>query len=82
VGERFAGRDSTERDAMRKIVNSTYVTLDGVISDLPDWPALGSRCDDPYTDRINAITQYVVSTALESGIVILTYRTTDADTTE
>jgi dihydrofolate reductase len=84
---------------MRKIVNSTYVTLDGVITDPQDWPALGSfseagyqiqyelleSCDavlmgrhtydgfapvwsgrsgDPYTDRINAITKYVVSTTL------------------
>lgn len=84
---------------MRKIVNSTYVTLDGVITNPQDWPALGSfseagyqvqfelleRCDgvlmgrhtydgfapvwsgrsgDPYSDRINAITKYVVSTTL------------------
>ncbi len=82
---------------MRKIVNSTYVTLDGVITDPQDWPALGTfseagyqvqyelleRCDavlmgrhtydgfapvwsgrsgDPYSDRINAVTKYVVST--------------------
>jgi dihydrofolate reductase len=27
---------------MRKLVNSTYVTLDGVIKDPQDWPSLGS----------------------------------------
>ncbi len=84
---------------MRRIVNSTYVTLDGVIQNPQDWPSLGSfsdtgtqlqtellaTCDgvlmgrhtydsfapvwstrsgDPYTDRINAIDKYVVSTTL------------------
>lgn len=86
---------------MRRIVNSTYISLDGVIVNPQDWPALpkkddgtGSRlqtdlildCDavlmgrgtyeafasvwegrsgDPYTDQINAITKYVVSTTLK-----------------
>jgi dihydrofolate reductase len=84
---------------MRKIVNSTYVTLDGVIQDPQDWPELGSftdtgytiqtklllgcdavlmgrrtydgfapvwtaRSGDPYSDHINTITKYVVSTTL------------------
>jgi dihydrofolate reductase len=84
---------------MRKIINSTYVTLDGVIQNPQDWPGLGSfsdagnaiqtelllGCDavlmgrhtydgfapvwtsmsgDPFSDRINAITKYVVSTTL------------------
>ena len=84
---------------MRTIVNSTYVTLDGVIEDPQDWPSLGSftdagnrlqmelleRCDavlmgrhtydgfapvwsamsgDPFSDRMNAIPKYVVSTTL------------------
>jgi dihydrofolate reductase len=84
---------------MRKIINSTYVTLDGVIQDPQDWPELGSfsetgfaiqtelllgcdavlmgrhtydgfvpvwtkRSGDPYSDHINAITKYVVSTTL------------------
>jgi dihydrofolate reductase len=84
---------------MRKLINSTYITLDGVIQDPQDWPSLGSfsadgnalqtelllSCDavlmgrhtydgfvpvwaprsgDPYTDHINAITKYVVSTTL------------------
>jgi dihydrofolate reductase len=84
---------------MRRIINSTYITLDGVIQNPQDWPALGSfsdegntiqtelllSCDavlmgrhtydgfvpvwaprsgDPYTDHINAITKYVVSTTL------------------
>lgn len=85
---------------MRRIVNSTYISLDGVIADPQDWPALPNKddgtgdriqtdlildCDavvmgrgtyeafasvwegrsgDPYTDQINAITKYVVSTTL------------------
>jgi dihydrofolate reductase len=84
---------------MARIVNSTYVTLDGVIQDPQDWPSLGSsgdqgtaiqtalleRCDavlmgrhtydvfapvwsgrggDPASDRMNALTKYVVSTTL------------------
>jgi dihydrofolate reductase len=84
---------------MRKIVNSTYVTLDGVIENPQDWPATGGfgnegnqlqtelieRCDavlmgrrtydsftpawadrsgDPLSERMNAITKYVVSTTL------------------
>ena len=84
---------------MRKIINSTYVTLDGVIQNPQDWPDRGGfsdtgyaiqtellmGCDavlmgrhtydgfvpvwtkssgDPYSDRINAITKYVVSTTL------------------
>ncbi|HEX6444206.1 MAG TPA: dihydrofolate reductase family protein [Streptosporangiales bacterium] len=85
---------------MRRIVNSTYVSLDGVIVDPQDWPSppgeddgtgtriqtelildcdavlmgrgtyeafasvWGGRSGDPYTDQINAITKYVVSTTL------------------
>jgi dihydrofolate reductase len=84
---------------MRRLINSTYVTLDGVIQDPQDWPSLGSfseeggalqtelllgcdavlmgrhtydgfvpvwagRSGDPYTDHINAIDKYVVSSTL------------------
>ena len=84
---------------MRKIINSTYITLDGVIQDPQDWPALSSMSDDgtaiqtallqscdavlmgrhtydafaavwmersgdPYTDHINEMSKYVVSTTL------------------
>jgi dihydrofolate reductase len=85
---------------MRKIINSTYITLDGVIQDPQDWPGNGiegdgtgtkvqldllSGCDavlmgartyppmaaawmarsgDPYSDRINAMAKYVVSSTL------------------
>ena len=83
----------------RRIINSTYVTLDGVIQDPQDWPSLGSfsdagaqvqtellaQCDavlmgrrtydgfapvwsarsgDPFSDRMNALPKYVVSTTL------------------
>ena len=81
------------------IINSTYITLDGVIQNPQDWPLLGSfsdagaqvqaellaRCDavlmgrhtydgfapvwsarsgDPFSDRMNALPKYVVSTTL------------------
>jgi dihydrofolate reductase len=85
---------------MRKIINSTYITLDGVIGDPQDWPGNGiepdgtgtkvqldllSGCDallmgartypgmaaawmarsgDPYSDRINTMAKYVVSSTL------------------
>lgn len=84
---------------MRSIINSTYITLDGVIQDPQDWPSLGSltddgeqvqsalleQCDavlmgrrtydgfapvwsaragDPFSDRMNALPKYVVSTTL------------------
>jgi dihydrofolate reductase len=84
---------------MRRIVNSTYITLDGVIQKPQDWPLLGGfsdagariqtelleRCDavlmgrhtydgfapvwsarsgDPFSDRMNALPKYVVSTTL------------------
>ncbi|HEY1484753.1 MAG TPA: dihydrofolate reductase, partial [Micromonosporaceae bacterium] len=31
---------------MRKIINSTYISLDGVIENPQNWPALGSFEDD------------------------------------
>jgi dihydrofolate reductase len=84
---------------MRRIINSTYITLDGVIKDPQDWPSIDSsgdggteiqtdlllNCDavllgkdtyesfasvwqgrsgDPYTDQLNSMTKYVVSTTL------------------
>ena len=86
---------------MRKIVNSTYITLDGVVEGPHLWPSTGrpgdqrageiqtglllscdavlmgrrtydgfapvwpTRSGDPYSDRINAMPKYVVSTTLE-----------------
>jgi dihydrofolate reductase len=85
---------------MRKIVNSSYISLDGVVDDVGDWPSLHGEdeerrygiqldllqsCDvmimgrrtyegfapvwsaqsgDPYSDRINAMDKYVVSSTL------------------
>jgi dihydrofolate reductase len=84
---------------MRRIINSTYITVDGVIQNPQDWPSTGggndvgfgiqtelllacdavlmgrhtyasfapvwqSRSGDPYTDRINEMTKYVVSSTL------------------
>ncbi|HEU5155849.1 MAG TPA: dihydrofolate reductase family protein [Streptosporangiaceae bacterium] len=84
---------------MRKIINSTYITLDGVIENPQDWPptkddegagfavqtellsacdavlmgrrtydsfaaAWPSRSGDPYSDRINSMAKYVVSSTL------------------
>jgi dihydrofolate reductase len=34
---------------MRKLINSTYVSLDGVIENPQDWPSLGSLSDEGYT---------------------------------
>ena len=84
---------------MRRIVNSTYISLDGVIENPQNWPSLGSfsdegtriqtkllescgavlmgrrtydgfapvwtsRSGDPYSDRINTMPKYVVSSTL------------------
>jgi dihydrofolate reductase len=85
---------------MRRIINSTYITLDGVIQDPQDWPGNGiepdetglkvqtdllfgcdavlmggrtyqgmapawmARSGDPYSDRINSMAKYVVSSTL------------------
>lgn len=84
---------------MRKIVNSTYISLDGVIEAPHTWPPTGpedpaattiqtelllscdvlimgrrtyegfapvwpTRSGDPYSDRINAMRKYVVSSTL------------------
>jgi dihydrofolate reductase len=84
---------------MRRIINSTYISLDGVIENPQDWPSgapddgtggqiqtellLGcdavlmgrrtyegfapvwaARSGDPYSDRINSMSKYVVSTTL------------------
>lgn len=84
---------------MRKIVNSTYVTLDGVVENPHLWPPTGddageseaiqtellmgcdavlmgrrtyegfapvwtTRSGDPYSDRINTMPKYVVSTTM------------------
>jgi dihydrofolate reductase len=85
---------------VRRIINSTYISLDGVIQDPQDWPGNGiepdgtglkvqtdllfacdavlmgghtypafatawmARSGDPYSDRINSMTKYVVSSTL------------------
>jgi len=91
---------TVEEYTMRRIINSTYISLDGVIQNPQDWPGNGieddgtggkvqmdllSGCDallmggrtypgfapawmarsgDPYSDRINAMAKYVVSSTL------------------
>ena len=85
--------------AMRKLTNSTYITLDGVIQDPQDWPSLGSgdsrgltiqtelllscevqimgrrtyegfaavwptRSGDPYSDHINAMRKLLFSSRI------------------
>ena len=86
---------------MRKIINSTYITLDGVVEGPHLWPSLGrpsdegadqiqtdlvlscdaflmgrrtydgfapvwpTRSGDPFSDRINTMPKYVVSTTLK-----------------
>jgi dihydrofolate reductase len=85
---------------MRKIINSTYISLDGVVEVPHEWPAIErpaderggaiqtdllmacdavlmgrrtyegfapvwqTRAGDPYSDRINTMPKYVVSTTL------------------
>jgi dihydrofolate reductase len=85
---------------MAKIINSTYITIDGVVEGPHLWPSLGrtgderggkiqtdlllscdavlmgrhtydgfapvwpTRSGDPYSDRINTMPKYVVSTTL------------------
>jgi hypothetical protein len=62
---------------MRKIINSTYITLDGVSEGPHLWPSL-------ISDHINAMPKYAApavgfdltdTTTLSNGIVILSYRT-------
>jgi dihydrofolate reductase len=90
--------DTTQRGRMRKIINSTYISLDGVVERPHEWPSTGARgsrgdeiqaellfdCDallmgrrtyegfapvwptrsDPYSDHINSMPKYVVSSTL------------------
>jgi dihydrofolate reductase len=37
---------------MRKIINSTYITLDGVIEQPQTWPRLDGRAADPRKDTV------------------------------
>jgi dihydrofolate reductase len=93
-------QQSDQEPRMRRIINSTYISLDGVIADPQDWPDNGiepdgtggkvqtdllfacdgllmgartypgmasawmARSGDPFSDRINAMTKYVVSSTL------------------
>jgi dihydrofolate reductase len=109
--------DSCQARPMRHIINSTYISLDGVIQDPQDWPDNGiegdgtslkvqtellfgcdamlmggrtyppfsaawmARSGDPFSDRMNSMAKYVVSSTLTDPewnnttvIVILTYR--------
>jgi dihydrofolate reductase len=86
---------------MRKIINSTYISLDGVVEEPHDWPTIKrpsderagqiqtdllmacdavlmgrrtyegfapvwqARSGDPFSDRINTMPKYVVSTTLK-----------------
>jgi hypothetical protein len=43
---------------VRKIINSTYITLDGVVGGPHLWPSL-------ISDHINAMPKYVVWTTLK-----------------
>jgi dihydrofolate reductase len=89
-----------KEQTVRRIINSTYISLDGVIQDPQDWPGNGiepdgtglkvqtdllmacdavlmggrtypgfaaawmARSGDPYSDRINNMAKYVVSSTL------------------
>jgi hypothetical protein len=65
---------------MRKIINSTYVTLDGVIERPQDWPSLASRGgagDDVqvllFRKSASRLFELVDAKTLDNGIAILSY---------
>jgi dihydrofolate reductase len=96
----IVGTDSCQARPMRHIINSTYISLDGVIQDPQDWPDNGvesdgtgmkvqtdllfgcdallmggrtypgfapawmARSGDPFSDRMNSMAKYVVSSTL------------------
>jgi hypothetical protein len=53
---------------MRRIINSTYVSIDGVIENPHEWPPDLLFREGPTTEL-----ELVEATPLASGIVILTY---------
>lgn len=55
---------------MRKIINSTYISLDGVIENPQDWPSLGS-----FSDEGNAIQSELL---LACDAVLMGRRTYDS----
>jgi hypothetical protein len=73
---------------MRRIINSTYISLDGVIANPQDWPGNGIESDGRgtavQTDSLFACDAVLMggltypamaeTLALSNGIVILTYR--------
>jgi dihydrofolate reductase len=99
-GQETSEGATVREHTVRRIINSTYISLDGVIQDPQDWPGNGieddgtggkvqmdllSGCDallmggrtypgfapawmarsgDPFSDRINAMAKYVVSSTL------------------
>ena len=68
---------------MRRIINSTYISLDGVIQDPQDWPGNGIEPDGTglkvqtdlmFRPAAAAQLELADTLALNTGIVILTYR--------
>jgi dihydrofolate reductase len=49
---------------MSKLVNSTYITLDGAVENPHTWPSGPTKSGDPYSDKINAMEKLVASTTL------------------
>jgi hypothetical protein len=47
---------------MGTIVNSTFISLDGVINHMDRWPGR----DGDYADRMNTVTKYVASATLQA----------------
>ena len=66
---------------MRKIINSTYISLDGVVEQPQQWPTMERPSDERggqiQTSLLKGLpTQFELtdSTVLKSGMAILTYR--------
>ena len=54
---RVDNTDNRKDTSVRKIINSTYITLDGVIQNPQDWPSLGTYDDAGITAQIELLEQ-------------------------
>jgi hypothetical protein len=68
---------------VRRIINSTYISLDGVIQNPQDWPGNGIESDGTsfkeqtdllFRPSVTAQFELAGTLALNTGIVVLTYR--------
>jgi hypothetical protein len=68
---------------VRRIINSTYISLDGVIQNPQDWPGNGIESDGTsfkeqtdllFRPSVTAQFELAGTLAPNTGIVVLTYR--------